>query len=88
MTSRRGFLGAILAAGMAPAFIGARVLMPVRTILAPEAAILTIPAGSVLPGMLITIAGMYDNLGREKLFRVTSVAGRSGVVGLEGLRGG
>lgn len=29
---RRGFLGAILAAGFAPAFVGASVLMPVREI--------------------------------------------------------
>lgn len=34
---RRGFLGAILAAGMAPAFVGAKVLMPVKTIILPDA---------------------------------------------------
>ena len=33
---RRGFLGAILAAGMAPAYVGASVLMPVKQIIAPE----------------------------------------------------
>lgn len=32
---RRGFLGAILAAGLAPAFVGAKVLMPVRAIHLP-----------------------------------------------------
>lgn len=32
---RRGFLGAILAAGMAPAFVGAKVLMPVKQIIVP-----------------------------------------------------
>ncbi len=35
MTSRRGFLGSILAAGFAPAAIGSGVLMPVRPIIAP-----------------------------------------------------
>lgn len=30
---RRGFLGAILAAGMAPAFVGAKVLMPVKSVI-------------------------------------------------------
>jgi hypothetical protein len=33
--NRRGFLGAILAAGVAPAFVGSRVLMPVRRLVAP-----------------------------------------------------
>lgn len=33
---RRGFLGAILAAGMAPAFVGAKVLMPVRALALAE----------------------------------------------------
>jgi hypothetical protein len=32
---RRGFLGAILAAGVAPAFVGSSILMPVRKIIAP-----------------------------------------------------
>lgn len=32
---RRGFLASILAAGVAPAFVGARVLMPVKSIVAP-----------------------------------------------------
>lgn len=31
---RRGFLSAILAAGVAPAYVGARVLMPVRRVIA------------------------------------------------------
>ena len=35
MIQRRGFLGSILAAGMAPAFVGAKVLMPVRAIAMP-----------------------------------------------------
>lgn len=32
---RRGFLRGILAAGVAPAFVGSSVLMPVRTIITP-----------------------------------------------------
>lgn len=36
MTTRRGFLASILAAGVAPAFVGSSVLMPVRKIVAPE----------------------------------------------------
>jgi hypothetical protein len=33
--NRRGFLGGIFAAGIAPAFVGASVLMPVKKIIAP-----------------------------------------------------
>jgi hypothetical protein len=32
---RRGFLGAMLAAGVAPAFVGSKILMPVKTISSP-----------------------------------------------------
>jgi len=35
-TSRRGFLGAMLAAAAAPAFIKSEVLMPVRKIIVPS----------------------------------------------------
>lgn len=38
---RRGFLAGILAAGMAPAFVGAKVLMPVRRVIVPTAGLLT-----------------------------------------------
>lgn len=34
--NRRGFLGAILAAGVAPAFVGSSILMPVRKIIEPK----------------------------------------------------
>ena len=34
--NRRGFLQSILAAGVAPAFIGSSVLMPVRSLLVPR----------------------------------------------------
>ena len=37
MTTRRGFLGAMLVAGVAPAYVGASVLMPVRKIVVPIA---------------------------------------------------
>jgi hypothetical protein len=36
MTSRRGFLAGILAAGFAPAAIGSGVLMPTRKLIAPD----------------------------------------------------
>lgn len=36
MTSRRGLLASILAAGYAPAAVGSGVLMPVRRIVAPD----------------------------------------------------
>ena len=36
--NRRSFLGSILAAGMAPAFVGSSVLMPVRRILTGDIA--------------------------------------------------
>ena len=54
---RRGFLGAILAAGMAPAFVSAKVLMPVRQIILPETAAFE-TVNSLLrlnPSSLITI---------------------------------
>jgi len=37
MTTRRGFLQAILACGVAPAVIGSGVLMPIRAIVRPTA---------------------------------------------------
>lgn len=33
---RRGFLRAILAAGVAPAFVGSKILMPVKALVLPE----------------------------------------------------
>lgn len=36
LTTRRSFLGSILAAGMAPAIVKAEILMPVRKIIVPE----------------------------------------------------
>jgi hypothetical protein len=35
--NRRGLLGGILAAGVAPAFVGSSILMPVRQIVVPDA---------------------------------------------------
>lgn len=34
--NRRGFLSSILAAGVAPAFVGSSVLMPVKRLIVPE----------------------------------------------------
>lgn len=42
---RRGFLKSILAAGVAPAFVGSSVLMPVRKILSAEP-VLFVPSGT------------------------------------------
>ncbi len=42
MTTRRGFLASILAAGYAPAAIGSGVLMPVRQIVVPDHAVATV----------------------------------------------
>lgn len=39
-TTRRGFLGAILAAGMAPAIVKAEILMPCRRIIVPPPGLL------------------------------------------------
>ena len=36
MIQRRGFLAGILAAGVAPAFVGSKILMPVKAIALPE----------------------------------------------------
>lgn len=36
MTTRRSFLQSILAAGVAPAFIGSNILMPVKALVLPE----------------------------------------------------
>lgn len=36
MTTRRGFLGAILAAGVAPAVVKSGLLMPTRALIAPS----------------------------------------------------
>jgi len=35
MMQRRGFLGVMLAAGVAPAFVGSKILMPVKAIALP-----------------------------------------------------
>lgn len=40
--NRRGFLKSILAAGVAPAFVGASVLMPVRKLWTPDTDVLTL----------------------------------------------
>ena len=40
MIARRGFLGAILAAGVAPAAVGSGILMPVRRLIVPNSEII------------------------------------------------
>ena len=64
---RRGFLGAILALGMAPAIIKAEILMPVRTILKPKYSdfeILPLPHTGI-PGALIEAMADRTRLIRE-----------------------
>lgn len=43
--NRRNFLQSILAAGVAPAFVGAKVLMPIREIYAPTISKIILPNG-------------------------------------------
>lgn len=81
---RRGFLGAILAAGVAPAFIGSSILMPVKAIALPAA--LDVPlqtiitgAATLLPGDTFTIAGVLKN-GKPNLFQVLKVHSGGGIV--------
>ena len=56
--NRRGFLGSILAAGFAPAFVGSGVLMPVRQIILPAASEswVYIPRLCVMTGDMIDFA--------------------------------
>lgn len=62
MTTRRGFLGAILAAGVAPAFVGSNVLMPVKKLWTPP----TTPyAIDFLPQDLSTLP-MYSSVWLKK----------------------
>ncbi len=46
--NRRGFLSGILAAGVAPAFIGSSVLMPVRQIWKPDARLIQAQTNALL----------------------------------------
>lgn len=85
MTTRRGFLGAILAAGMAPAVVGSGILMPIKKVWVPDEPVLT-PAETVnivgghglRIGDRFTISGMTAPAGGLAMFTVTSVV--SGVV--------
>lgn len=58
--NRRGFLGAILAAGVAPVFIKSNILMPVRSIFIPTAEEVAVVSGG---NTLLTI----DMITREAL---------------------
>ncbi len=46
--NRRGFLSAILAAGVAPAFVGSSVLMPVRSLVLPTVEEVVAVSGNTL----------------------------------------
>lgn len=85
MIQRRGFLSAMLAAGVAPAFVGSSILMPVKAIALPAALdvplqSLLVGAATLLPGDTFTIAGVLKN-GKPKLFQVLKVhSGGGGIV--------
>lgn len=89
---RRGFLGAMLAACTAPAFVRSGVLMPINAgeIIVPDSKII-VPEEQVLPvgasiltasnmlalGAVFTVAGQRDKRGQLIQFTVTSVVGSS-----------
>ena len=84
---RRGFLGALLAAGVAPTFVGSSVLMPVRKIITPEPLPLQhtviFPSFELVEGDTITIAGIFESgrSGRLKEFRIKQVVDGTAVIG-------
>lgn len=70
MMRRRGFLGSILAAGFAPAFIGSQVLMPVKAITKPQPMI----RGIVGDAPQLTVTGGGLSVG--DIFSITGIPGR------------
>lgn len=85
MTTRRSFLGAILAAAAAPAIIRSEILMPVRQLVLPsdpvaelrrlgDTTIVTSP-GSLRVGDVITIAGVLGAGGMHRQFVVSQSSG-------------
>lgn len=77
--NRRGFLQVILNAGVAPAFVGAQVLMPVQAIAAPAVKPIILPDSKelILPGDVQIIAthktGTGHRLGLKTQHRVVYV---------------
>lgn len=72
-TSRRGFLGAILAAAAAPAIVKAGVLMPVRPrIIVPPRKIVVYEGGAhgLRNGDIITMSGVYAPDGSLQRLRI------------------
>ena len=57
--NRRGFLKSILAAGVAPAFVGSSVLMPVRSLWTPDPVFLQSVAGATSLTWQDAVAGQY-----------------------------
>lgn len=75
---RRSFLGSILTAGVAPAFVGAHVLMPVRPliILPPKLPSVVIPFyGTLSPASMLEMKTKYTD--REVLFAEMPASGGS-----------
>lgn len=90
MRTRRGFLQAILAAGVAPAVVGSGVLMPVRKIIDPYEGLsarmaqnltASIRHAGLMVGDMITITGMTNPDGALTMFKVNAIS--SGVVTLQ-----
>lgn len=64
--NRRGFLEAILAAGVAPAFVGASILMPVKALAAPEHKAIILPNTEVFsPGSVSVLGCVKQPLGHR-----------------------
>lgn len=64
--NRRGFLQAILAAGVAPAYIGSSILMPVKSIIAPT-------RGAILGGTALTYADWAKRLDNQKVGDIIAI---------------
>jgi hypothetical protein len=83
---RRGFLGSILAACMAPAIVRASSLMPGRALTLSDGGIIVgdsimetimTTGGNLMTGDIITIAGVKDAYGRLVRFRTGLVSAGS-----------
>ncbi len=81
MTTRRGFLAGILAAGFAPAAIGSGILMPVKQLLLSPQKI--VPAESTMIAAGLRRGDVFAIFGVEGSFVVKDVKG--GVASLRSL---